>query len=80
MIPNLSTADKATLSPSGRILLSLLQRGPRTWTDLLDAGLDRGAVLAGVGELALSGHYRVRVGPLLVEVEAGPDGEEVPAS
>jgi hypothetical protein len=54
------------------ILLILLLRRARTWHELA-AGLDRVAVLAAAGELAQT--RRVRLGPLLVELE--PEGEVI---
>jgi len=36
-------------------LLVLLRQGPRTWSELAEAGLDRAAVLTAVGEIAASG-------------------------
>jgi hypothetical protein len=59
------------------ILAGLLERGPRTWGELAAAGLDRGEVLLAIGELVATGGYRLRVGPLLVEIVSWPDGREV---
>jgi hypothetical protein len=47
--------------------------GPATWLDLRAAGLSRERVLSAAGDLIAGGNFRVRVGPLLVEVEEGPD-------
>ena len=64
-------------STPAAVLLALLRRGPQTLTELAHAGLGRLAVLVAVGELVDTGRYRIRLGPLLVEIEAD---EEVPAA
>ena len=66
------TAD----DPRCALLLSLLQRGPRTWRDLTDAGLTRADVLAAVDALSAAELVIVQVGPLLVErMDLPPDTE-----
>jgi hypothetical protein len=55
------------------LLRQLLAYGPQTWHDLHAASLSRERVLFAVGDLIAGGDFRVRVGPLLVEVEEGPD-------
>jgi hypothetical protein len=54
------------------LLLNLLVRGPKTWTELEQAGLDRDAALLAVGALVAAGDYRIRLGPIIVEIEEGP--------
>ena len=54
-------------------LLRLLEYGPRTWKQLADAGLDRRAVLLAIGDIVDIGDVRIRVGPLLLELEREGD-------
>jgi hypothetical protein len=49
------------------------RRGPQTWTELRRAGYDRDTALH-AAELAVeTGKYRIRIGPILIEGEEGPD-------
>jgi len=56
-------------------LVHLLGRGPRTWTELADAGLSRAAALRAVGDVVARGDVRIRVGPILLEIEPSGEGE-----
>jgi hypothetical protein len=55
------------------LLRQLLAFGPQNWHDLHAAGLSRERVLFAVGDQIAGGDFRVRVGPVLVEVKEGPD-------
>lgn len=68
-----------TLTPRAACLLALLARRPRTWSEPRAAGLSAAAVLAAVDELLGTGAVRVRLGPVLVELECGPEDEEGPS-
>jgi hypothetical protein len=55
-------------SPDGALLLSLLSRGARRWTELQAAGLDRDRVLAAVADLAEGFGHCVAIGPVYVSL------------
>jgi hypothetical protein len=59
------------------LLLRLLRLGPRTWRELEAAGLGRAAVLLAVGAVVAGGEFRIRVGPLLLELEDGEGPADV---
>jgi hypothetical protein len=50
-------------------LFDLIQDGPKTWRELERAGLPEAAVLKAARDLVRQGEHRVRLGPLLLELE-----------
>jgi hypothetical protein len=66
--------DCPPLRSDADLLRQQLAFGPATWLDLRAAGLSRERVLLAVGDLVGDGHHRVRLGPLLLELET--DDEE----
>jgi hypothetical protein len=54
---------------NAQVLLATLRLGPKSWAELYAGGLDRRAVLSAISDLVDLGQHRIRVGPLLVELE-----------
>jgi hypothetical protein len=55
------------------LLRTLLVQRCRTWDELANAGIDRAAVLAAIGELVAQLDCRILIGPLTVGLEMRPD-------
>jgi hypothetical protein len=55
-------------------LLAALRRGPRTWADLAALGMGRTRLYRDIDQMMQTADVRVRVGPLLIELEY-PDVE-----
>jgi hypothetical protein len=60
-------------SSDADLLRQLLAFGPTAWHDLHATGRSCERVLFAVGDLVAGGDFRVRVDPVVVEIEEGPD-------
>jgi hypothetical protein len=53
-------------------LLQVLETGPKTWRQLERHGFFPEDAAAAAVSLVMGGEYRIRLGPLLVELETAP--------
>jgi hypothetical protein len=58
-------------SADGALLLTLLSRGPQSWSELAEAGLSPGRVMTAISDLAGGFGYCVTIGPVRVWLAAG---------
>lgn len=61
------------MPPDAAKLRALLERRCHTRDELQAAGLARTVLPAAVDDLAISGHHRILVGPLVIGLETRPD-------